>query len=464
MITVTRCTLVALLICQSVQAADGPFVSCSFDEARRQAEKEGKLVFVDFYTTWCVPCKVMDKTTFANDGVAIWLKENTIALKVDAEKEVKLAKKYAVDAYPTLLFAKADGTELGRMTGMRQPEAFLAEAAGIKSGKTPLVRAREKLRAAGENNPMARMDYARRLVQMGKHKEALVEFLWCFDEGNKHHIGFGGVRLSFLLSDIARLGRKYPPALDALRLRRDAVRERIIREKPKEPSIWSFFSIMSDLPVLDFTSLNECLGEEDETLKLYDKMRAEHPGWPAVEQLRDEAFDQLLKAKRYSEIAESTDIEQEIEKKIALEKQSSMFLPEEHRKQIEKMQRQSLLNDIGEYYEVLIGVKNIDGAGKLATRALEMDDGAATYNLLAWHGYLSGRPTEANLAQARKAHELTKGQNAAIIDTLVRILDTLDKTDEACDLLRKAANTFSARADQETLTKCITDLNCRESD
>lgn len=33
----------------------------TFEEALAKANKENKLLFVDCYTTWCGPCKQMDK-------------------------------------------------------------------------------------------------------------------------------------------------------------------------------------------------------------------------------------------------------------------------------------------------------------------------------------------------------------------------------------------------------------------
>ncbi|NOX57362.1 MAG: thioredoxin family protein, partial [Planctomycetes bacterium] len=463
MITLTRCALLVLLVCPSVFAVDKAFVPLSFDKACQKAEADGKLVFIDFYTTWCGPCKMMDKSTFTDEGVINWLKENTIALKVDAEKEVELAERFKINSYPTLLFAKADGTEAGRFVGLHQPAEFLSEAAEIKAGKKPLERAKQKLVAAGENDPMARMKYADSLVQAGKPKDALAEYLWCFDEGAKHNISFSGVRLSFLTSNIARLGQTYPPALDALRQRRDLAKAQLLEGEPRKSSFWSFFSgnDPTENPVSEFVSLNKSLDEDGESLKMYDKLRKEHPDWLSVKLLRTRVFRQLLKAKRYQEIAESTNVDRKIEQMRIDDEEFFQSLPKDRREELSKVLRQSLIRDMVKHYEVFVGIDDQVNAARFAKRAIDTDDSASTYNLLAWHAYLSGKPVEINLTQARKANELSDGKNAAIIDTLARVLDALDKNGEACELLKQKVKEFPDGRNSKMLKECEAELGCQ---
>ncbi|HNO77642.1 MAG TPA: thioredoxin domain-containing protein [Phycisphaerae bacterium] len=458
---ITRSALVVTILASPLLAGEGLFVSSSFDDACAKAKVEGKLVFIDFYTTWCGPCKIMDKTTFTDETVIKWLGENTIPLKIDAEKEVALAAKYRIDSYPSLLFVKPDGEVAGLLSGVHEPEAFLAEANAIKSGKSPMERAKEKLEAKGENDPMARMDYAESLVRMGKYEEALSEYLWCYDHGSENMIGFIGVKNSFLLSNIARLGKRHPPALDELRKRRDVAYDRVINEAPKKASLWSMLGGgNTDFPAMDVAALNEYLGEEDKTLELYDKLRQEHPDWPAVDMLRRSVFDLLMKKKRYAEIVESTDIEKEIRDRLKRKEEMRMFMPKEQLEEFEAMDRRMIVEEIAKYYEVLMGVEDVIGAARLADQALEIDDSEETYNLLAWHGYLSGKPIPANVTQAQKAFEMSNESSAAILDTLVRVLDALDKTKEACELLSAKEAKFESERDRALIKSCQQDFGC----
>ena len=70
-----------------------PFSNLSFEAASKQAAQTGKIVLVDFYTTWCGPCKLLDKTTWTDAVVIQLLEQKTVALRIDAEKEACTTKK-----------------------------------------------------------------------------------------------------------------------------------------------------------------------------------------------------------------------------------------------------------------------------------------------------------------------------------------------------------------------------------
>ena len=63
------------------------FRPLSYTEAIELAAKENKMVFIDFYTTWCGPCKRMSKEVFPQQEVGEYFNRTFISLKLDAEKE-----------------------------------------------------------------------------------------------------------------------------------------------------------------------------------------------------------------------------------------------------------------------------------------------------------------------------------------------------------------------------------------
>ena len=60
----------------------------SFDEALALQKKQGKKakpIFMDVYTDWCGPCKLLDKATFNDPEVVKILNESFIPVKFNAE-------------------------------------------------------------------------------------------------------------------------------------------------------------------------------------------------------------------------------------------------------------------------------------------------------------------------------------------------------------------------------------------
>lgn len=82
---------------------------------------EEKLTMVDFYTTWCGPCKIMDP--FVKEIKA----ENSDivnVLQVDAEAQFDIASQYDIQGYPTVIFFK-NGQLVHRAMGAMPKEELL---------------------------------------------------------------------------------------------------------------------------------------------------------------------------------------------------------------------------------------------------------------------------------------------------------------------------------------------------
>ena len=96
----------------------------------KEAKAQHKLVFVDVYTTWCLPCKMMDKTVFNNEETADMFNDKFINYRVDAEQDNGLivAFNYDVTKYPTLLFLNAKGEVLERNEGAANIDEMITMA------------------------------------------------------------------------------------------------------------------------------------------------------------------------------------------------------------------------------------------------------------------------------------------------------------------------------------------------
>jgi thioredoxin-related protein len=57
----------------------------SLEKAVEAQKTTPKKIFIDAYTIWCGPCKMLDKNTFRNKDVATYVNENYYAVKFNAE-------------------------------------------------------------------------------------------------------------------------------------------------------------------------------------------------------------------------------------------------------------------------------------------------------------------------------------------------------------------------------------------
>lgn len=103
-----------------IHAQDVQFFQGTWEEAKAKAAAEHKMIFVDAYTYWCGPCKMMDKEKFhSNQEVADLLNKNFISYKVECEHDAGIAfsRKYRVNVYPTMLFFNEHGELLEKKLG-----------------------------------------------------------------------------------------------------------------------------------------------------------------------------------------------------------------------------------------------------------------------------------------------------------------------------------------------------------
>lgn len=88
-----------------------------------QQQTKNNLVLVDFWASWCAPCRMM--ASVLND-VAIELSGNSHVGKVNIEQYQSLAQKYKVRSIPTLILFK-NGTEINRFVGVKSKDFLLQQ-------------------------------------------------------------------------------------------------------------------------------------------------------------------------------------------------------------------------------------------------------------------------------------------------------------------------------------------------
>ncbi len=102
----------------------------SFEQIKEMAAKSNKPVFIDFWATWCGPCKVMDRDVLSKQEVGEKFNTSFINYKVDVDKGPgpELRKLFQVSSLPSYVFVKPNGEVLLRMEGISTPKFFLEDA------------------------------------------------------------------------------------------------------------------------------------------------------------------------------------------------------------------------------------------------------------------------------------------------------------------------------------------------
>lgn len=139
----------------AIFAQDGiKFEDSDFKTILAKAKKENKLIFLDAYTTWCGPCKLMAKNVFTLKSVGEHYNANFVNAKIDMEKGegIDIAKKYEVKVFPTYLFIDGDGKLVHRTVGYVPEKEFIQFAKDASDPSKRLEALKQKFEQ-GEKDP-----------------------------------------------------------------------------------------------------------------------------------------------------------------------------------------------------------------------------------------------------------------------------------------------------------------------
>lgn len=84
----------------------------SFEEMLGKAQETGKHIFIDAYTDWCGPCKLMDTEVFSTTFVGDYINERFVSYKFEVEKDSlgqQLAMKFGISGYPSFIVLHPNG-------------------------------------------------------------------------------------------------------------------------------------------------------------------------------------------------------------------------------------------------------------------------------------------------------------------------------------------------------------------
>jgi len=173
-ITVVTLLFSLLAFSQGIQFEHG-----TWKEVLQKAQQTNKPIFIDVYTSWCGPCRMMSQNVFPLVEVGKAYNANFICYQVDAEKGdgIEIAKKYGVSAFPTYLFLKFDGVIFSRASGYKEAKDFIADSksalADMNDPKPIAVWEKEYIEQ--KNNPAFLLDYMNKRSKLGMSNAMLFD-------------------------------------------------------------------------------------------------------------------------------------------------------------------------------------------------------------------------------------------------------------------------------------------------
>jgi RNA polymerase sigma factor (sigma-70 family) len=221
----------------------------------------------------------------------------------------------------------------------------------------------------------ARFAHAQELAKNGDYAGALAEFLWCYNQGMPQVASYAGVRDSFLLSDMADLGKQYPAALDALRDLRDQAKSRILNDATDVSA------------VQDFSSLNTALNDDSATMDLFNQLSPDDPRRAAVGL---GVYNQLLANQDYSDAVQAMPY-QKMNMMIDAMTQPNPGFANMPAQAQELLHTQTVMTG-AKYVETLAGSGDLTDARALADKILNYDNSDETKAILQSHAARAGQP------------------------------------------------------------------------
>lgn len=105
-----------------------------FATAMRRARQAKRPIVIDFWATWCGPCKKLKKLTMEHAKVAKVLKGMEV-IYVDLDAHPSLAKSYGVTSIPDVFFIDAAGLIVDRLRKFEAAPAFLVRLKKLSAAR-----------------------------------------------------------------------------------------------------------------------------------------------------------------------------------------------------------------------------------------------------------------------------------------------------------------------------------------
>ncbi|MBD0403951.1 thioredoxin family protein [Flammeovirga sp. EKP202] len=144
----TILTLIISVIALTTNAQGINFFEGSWEQAKAEAKRTNKLIFVDAYTTWCGPCKMLKRDVFPKKEVGDLYNENfiSVALDMESSRGMDFKNEFTITSYPTLMYFLPDGKLVYRKSGAPNLKRFIDQSKKVVNLSEEIITLKSELK------------------------------------------------------------------------------------------------------------------------------------------------------------------------------------------------------------------------------------------------------------------------------------------------------------------------------
>jgi thioredoxin-related protein len=168
--------VLVILFSQFTYAVNFVFVDSQekWEEVTERSKREDKLIFLEFYGESCEPCMEMDKNTFTDLSLSVFLNKAFVSVRIDVSADfgMEMLAEFEATNIPVFFILDPAGHDMsGKLIGYRSPDKIIELGKHYKELYRELTELRNKFYSGNKDEYLV-LRFANLLYQLNYEEEA----------------------------------------------------------------------------------------------------------------------------------------------------------------------------------------------------------------------------------------------------------------------------------------------------